>query len=211
MARAAGEARAGRASGFTLLEVIVAVFLFGSAMGLLIEAVTRSLRALSSTRDELVASELGQRTLAQVSERIARGEAVESESGRYEEPAYMRYELSVEPFTIALPEGVESDPRRPPLATIFTPTSVRADTPEPPLRRVLVRVYREDLGPESAQPLLALVSLPLPKAKGGEKKPGEEDEERDQDEDEQDQDRDGSGGGGSERPNSGSQRTPGRP
>jgi prepilin-type N-terminal cleavage/methylation domain-containing protein len=175
--------KGGRSHGFTLIEVIIAVFLFGTAMGVLIQAVSGALRQLSTTRDELVANELGQRTLAQVTERIARGEAVPSENGRYEEPDYMRYELTVEPFTVPLPEGAESDPRRAPLSTIFTPQSVRADTPEPPLRRVLLRVFREDLGPESARPLLALVALPLEKSgeKSGERDQREDGEQRDGD------------------------------
>jgi prepilin-type N-terminal cleavage/methylation domain-containing protein len=150
--------RGERSAGFTLIEVVIAVLIFGLVMGVLQEYVGTSLRRLSSARDEVVANELGKATLRDVATKIEAGEAVASETGRYENPDYMRYELTVEPYVLALPETVKKVSGEPPLSSIFEPS--RSPEDGTPLRRVVVRVYREELGPESAVPLVAVLSIP---------------------------------------------------
>jgi prepilin-type N-terminal cleavage/methylation domain-containing protein len=145
-----------RSAGFTLLEVLIAVVVFGLVMGILQEYVSESLRRLSGARDELIAGELGQTTLREVAARIERGEPVNPESGRYEKPDYMRYELTVEPYAVPLPRDVKAEQR--PLSSIFVAGS---DPSATPLRRIVLRVYREELGVESAVPLVAVVSIPV--------------------------------------------------
>ncbi|MFQ5697477.1 MAG: prepilin-type N-terminal cleavage/methylation domain-containing protein [Myxococcota bacterium] len=150
-----------RAAGFTLLEVIVAVFVLATVLGALITIMSQNLHRLGEARDALHASQLERaRAFA-----LLRGSADEAfplpgvQHGRFEAPDdEWRWERKVEATSLPLP----ADWTGPPPSSLFRAPS--AATGRAPLLRVSIRAYREDAGDDldPVPPFVLLLVNPAP-------------------------------------------------
>jgi prepilin-type N-terminal cleavage/methylation domain-containing protein len=181
-------------AGFTLVEVLVALFVFGLVFGLLQETVSESLKKMADARDEITAGERGQQTLRDFGERIARGENVANEEGDYEEPdgsRRFRYSVTIAPYQMALPADVKVN--GPPLSSIFAAPNANGAPAASRVRRIVVRVFRKELGPESALPLVSFIREKPPEDEGAD--PSEDDPNQQGQQDPQAQEQQGQGQG----------------
>ena len=88
-----------RQSGFTLLEVLIAVAILGAALTILIGSVNKNLIIASQSKNLTIASNLAQRKLTEIE--MEGFPDIRDESGEFEDTPGFRWFLSVIPFTIA--------------------------------------------------------------------------------------------------------------
>jgi type II secretory pathway pseudopilin PulG len=147
--------------GFTLLEVIVAVFVFFTVMSILITLVSQNLRRTADAREELRAARLAEGKLREILFAAEKGELPEpgTNQGTFEaapedEPV-MAFEVAVENYAIPLPRGA-------PKQVISNGSGLFAGGGDKSaVRRVLVKVFRAEGGdPEQAAPFVAFVAEP---------------------------------------------------
>lgn len=138
----------GRSRGFTLLEVIVAVFVLATVLGALITIMSQNLHRLGEARDALHGSSLA-RSHAFAVLRGAGAEAIPTpgiQHGRFEAPDdEWLWEQNVEATFLPLP----ADWTGPPPSSLFQAPGRAArggarGGGRAPLLRVSVRAYRED-------------------------------------------------------------------
>lgn len=153
-----------RRAGFTLLEVLIAVFLVTTVLSVLVGLVTDNLRALADARQELEVSQLAEARIRELYSAAVGGEPPEigSSSGFFDAPHEdMRWELEVEPYALPLPEDLEPEERVriEELSSVFAPVTAASAAAqsygaqgglETSVRRVTLRVYREDTEPQEA-------------------------------------------------------------
>jgi prepilin-type N-terminal cleavage/methylation domain-containing protein len=99
--------------GFTLLEVMVAVFVLGTVGGALLQLMQEHLWRLAEARQELDAARLAEARLREI--QVAAAEGIFPESGREEgefEPPYdyLEWELYVKRSAVELPGGGAGGP-----------------------------------------------------------------------------------------------------
>ncbi len=148
-----------RRDGFTLLEVMIAVFIVGLLYGFLLELVAGNLAALSRSRHEVEVARLAEVKVREVEGRVLSGEQLTAgvEEGAFEEPhEEFLYSVSIEPFAIPLPDGFTGQVQPSP---IFVPTAQGPAT-RPVLARIETRVFTEEDGPENAQVFSIIAVLP---------------------------------------------------
>lgn len=149
--------RSRRRAGFTLLEVLIAVFVLGTVLGSLITLVTGNLSRLSDARRELREMGLAEERIREIEAEILAGDElrVGVNVGRFGAPNDdLVWQVIVEPFRIPIPPGIEGVVPASPLFEI-------GDEPAGgELRRVEVRVFSAEDEPESAWPLVILVVEP---------------------------------------------------
>ncbi len=168
-------ARTGEA-GFTLLEVLVAFAVLAVVMGALSSIVGRSAALLSNTRMDQEASRLAEQKVRELTERAESGELPQSgvdegvfdESGQVGIPYAFRVEI--EPYVLQVPRGIPRESLQG--SGLFAPPSARGGggaANGPAIRRVEVRVYREDEEPEQANPFVVFLTEPAepPQAAAG--------------------------------------------
>ena len=149
-----------RRAGFTLLEVMVAVTVFALTMGSLITLVTQNLAQLARANLETDAAILAEQRIRELLTEVEGGEPLElgSDAGEFPEPyAMLRWELSVEPWGIPLPEA---DIERAGSSSVFQSDSDTPGAPEMSLRRVVLRMLREDEEEDLIDPFVVLVLDP---------------------------------------------------
>ena len=145
-------------AGFTLLEVLIAVFVLGTVLGSLVTLVGGNLAQLSDARGELLEMRLAEQRIRELEEEFQSGQEVTDglDSGRFEEPNDdIAWQVLIEPYRVPLPPGYEDVGAASPL--FETPES---DT-EVVLRRVEVRVFPVESEPDAARPVVILVLEPL--------------------------------------------------
>jgi prepilin-type N-terminal cleavage/methylation domain-containing protein len=145
-----------RRDGFTLLEVLIAVFVLGSVLGSLLTMVGGNLARLSDARRELLEARLAEQRIREIEAEIQSGQEVRDgvDEGRFEAPNDdLAWQVVVEPYRIPLPIGYNAAPASP----LFEMGDGDAADG---LRRVEVRVFAAERDPESARPFVILVLEP---------------------------------------------------
>ncbi|MFQ5515640.1 MAG: prepilin-type N-terminal cleavage/methylation domain-containing protein [Myxococcota bacterium] len=149
-----------RTQGCTLLEVLIAVVVFGTVMTALLVLATDSIRNLGRARLEAEAGRLAE---AWLRERLADDESEElAELGRSEgefdaHQDLFRWELSVEAWGIPLaPELAEFAG----LSRLFQDETT-LDLSEPSLRRITLRVLDAQSGEDVIDPFIVFTLAPL--------------------------------------------------
>ena len=155
--------------GFTLLEVVVACFVFCTVMAVLIQLVSQNLRRTADARDELRAARLAEGKLREVLFAAEKGELPDpgTNQGNFEgDDEDMAFEVAVETYGVPLPQGAPKQ--------VLQGSGVFVGGGKSALRRVVLKVYPASGGdPEQAAPFVAFVAEPNPAA---EPAPGEEGE-----------------------------------
>lgn len=162
--------KSGFEHGFTLLEVLIAFFVFSVTIATLTAMVSANFVRLSQARDELEASRMAEELTRELLSKAEAGELPElgvredsidpPEGAPDGAPRYV-YRLEVEPFDLPRPEGVPAESlKRSPLFS-----AGRAGANEQPgiLRRAELRVFREDGqdgGVERAEPFVVFLTEP---------------------------------------------------
>lgn len=144
-----------RSQGFTLLEVVVAVFVFGTVMTVLIQLVSQNLRRTADARDELRAARLAEGKLREILFTAEKGELPDpgTNQGNFEgDDADMAFDVAVETFGVPLPEGAPKQ--------VVQGSGVFVGGGKPAVRRVVLRVFPVDTDPERAAPFVAFVTEP---------------------------------------------------
>jgi len=85
-------------SGFTLLEVIIAVAIIGSSLAILLGAVNKNLVLASQSKNITIASFLAQRKMGEVE--VGGFPEIGNQEGVFEEHPEFRWYLSVQPYNI---------------------------------------------------------------------------------------------------------------
>jgi prepilin-type N-terminal cleavage/methylation domain-containing protein len=157
---------AGRGDGFTLLEVILAVFVFAIAMGALISMVGESLARLSRARLEANAARLAEEQLRELIAGEEAQEAIElgRDEGRFDPPNDMlRWELTVESYGIPLDEewGFLAES-----SGIFENKLSMGLGDPPSLNRATLRILLEDSQEDVVEPFVVFLVEPLESDEG---------------------------------------------
>ncbi len=145
--------------GFTLLEVLIAVFVLGTVLGSLVTLVVGNLARLSDAKSELLEMRLAEQRIRELEDEFQSGEEVTDgiDSGRFEEPnGDIEWQVLIEPYRLPLPSGYEDVAAASPLFETSEPNA------EVVLRRVEVRVFPVEGSPEDAKPVVILIPEPLP-------------------------------------------------
>lgn len=157
-----------RAAGFTLLEVLLAVFVFATVMTALIVLVTDSVRNLTRARHEAHAAALAESQLRELLLTADPDEILELgvREGTYEPPDdAVRWELSIEGFGIPLPDELAEQASS---STIFRNPDRTQDMDEPSVRHLTLRVFEGDTGRELIDPFEVFVVEPFSDLEAGE-------------------------------------------
>lgn len=88
----------GKAHGFTLLEVIIAVAIVGSTLAILLGAVNKNLVLASQSKNLSISSFLAQKKMGEIE--IEGYPEIGTEEGVFEEAPDFRWYLSVQPYNI---------------------------------------------------------------------------------------------------------------
>ncbi len=158
-----------RMRGFTLLEVMIAVFVLGITIGGLLQMVQDHLVRLADARRDLTASVEAEHRVREI--QLAARDGILPDVGRtdgiVDDHDYLQWELIVEEDS--LPRPVD-DLEGPPSSSLFAEpgalgrrTARRADpsVPQPSLLRVTVRVFQEGTeDPERVPPYVAYIVRP---------------------------------------------------
>jgi prepilin-type N-terminal cleavage/methylation domain-containing protein len=145
--------------GFTLLEVLIAVFVVAIVLGTLVTFVSQNLHRLGDARRELIAAGLARERAQSITQAGEQGELpqIGTREGRFPEPDDdLLWTESVEGVWLPLPEGWTGPP---PPSPLFASTNTRSRVPT--LYRVEVRAFPEELEPESIDPVVVCVVAPV--------------------------------------------------
>ncbi len=146
-------------AGFTLLEVLIAVFVLGTVLGSLLSLVAGNLSRLSDARGELREARLAEERIREIEAQFEAGEELRDgvDAGRFGAPDDdLAWQVVVEPYRVPVPAGAAGELAASPL---FDTGDDRA---EAAARRVEVRVFPAAAGPESTRPFVILTVEPLP-------------------------------------------------
>ena len=142
--------------GFTLLEVMIAVFVLATVVGGLVSMVQANLQRLAEVRREIAAAELARERTLEIFQKGVAGELPElgTREGRFPEPDDdLLWEQVVEP--VALPLPLDSNTSPAPSVLFERPGSSAGGVPS--LYRVAVRAFPEEVDPESVDPFVVFV------------------------------------------------------
>ena len=146
-----------RRGGFTLLEVLLAVFVLAAFVGTLLMLLTDNLRALGRARARAEIMTVAGEHMESI---LETGGALEDgiSDGSFEEPNEdLLWELEVVPYPLPLanatPEAIQS-------SSLFAEPTTNPADPQPSVRRVVLRVFREGADPDEAVPFVVFVVAP---------------------------------------------------
>ncbi len=145
-------------AGFTLLEVLIAVFVLGTVLGSLVTLVGGNLARLSEARGELLEMRLAEQRIRELEEEFQSGQELTDgvDSGLFDEPNDgIAWQVLVEPYRLPIPPGYEDVGAASPLFETREPDAKVV------LRRVEVRVFPVESEPEAAKPVVILILEPL--------------------------------------------------
>lgn len=166
-----------RRCGFTLLEVLLAVFVLATVGVFLIENSGRTLAALSLSERE---SEVSRLAAERLRELLDSGEFPDlgTTRGSFDDPWQdWIWELSVEPYAVPLPPA-QADAMRSSSIFLTTPIGSGSGRLDPSVRRVTARVHHVDEDPEAAAGLVLFAvdqGALAPSAGGTDRAPGSDD------------------------------------
>ena len=154
--------------GFTLLEVMIAVFVLGITIGGLLQMVQDHLKHLADARRDLTAAVEAEHRVRDL--QLAARDGILPDVGRtdgiVDDHDYLHWELIVEEDSLPRPVEVEG----PPPSSLFaepgalgrrTARPADPDVPQPSLLRVTVRVFQEGTeDPERVPPYVAYIVRP---------------------------------------------------
>ena len=146
--------------GFTLLEVLVATFVFAVVMGGLLTTLANATRHLATARAEVEAAQLAETIIRRIESEAQAGTLPELgiREGEFSPPSdHLAWILNVEPYALPLPEALAR--RSEPPSPLFEQPG--AFLQEPPMLRVDLRVYPVDQDPEASLPFLLLLVKPV--------------------------------------------------
>lgn len=156
--------RAGPARGFTLIEVLAAMLILALVGTALLSQVTDLTEQLRRSRDEDRAAAAGERYARELLAQLQGGGEIPepgTQTGRFEtEDEDLTWELEVEAYAVPLPGERAADRA---LSSVFTEPGGRRGEEQPSLRRLVLRVFREDLTGErveAAQPFVLFAVEP---------------------------------------------------
>ncbi len=147
--------RDGRA-GFTLLEVLLAIFVLATAMGGLITLVTQNVARLA---DAALQTRIERAAEARMRELLG-GDLLDlgTSDGAFEDDdSDLRWLLVVESYSVPLPPDYEHDPGVPGPpggSTIFAEQTPLPDASQPSIQRLELFVHHELDEPENAEPFV---------------------------------------------------------
>lgn len=147
--------------GFTLLEVLVALFMFATVVGVLVSAVSTHIARLADAKGELRTMRRAEERLRAIETDARLGAAPEfgTTSGQFDGPDDdLSWELSVEPLVLPRPEELEGV--RLAEDSIFSSEPPRRGAPgeDPRLRLIVVRVFPTEGDPEEAEEFSILLA-----------------------------------------------------
>jgi type II secretion system protein I len=149
-----------RRAGFTLIEVLVAVFVFATVVGALVSLVATNLARLGDARRELHATLLAEERMRELEAGAADGTLPDlgtSEESFAEPDDELAWQLVVEPLSLPLPPERADQPVP---SSVFAATDGRFAATPSSVRRVELRVFLAEEGPESVDPFVALLVAP---------------------------------------------------
>ena len=139
-----------------MLEVLVALVVFSTVMGALLQVVSQNVHALGSAEREVELTELARTQVRSVRAEAAAGRSPELgvTEGEFDEPwEHMRWELSVESFRFPLPEGLS----RKKLVEAEKRSQMFGEAESSPLHLVVLRVF-DEFGDEAIDPFVILTA-----------------------------------------------------
>ena len=145
-----------RRGGFTLLEVMVSIFVFAIIMGTLLTLVQQNLARLGRARLETTAARLAEERIRELQQEAGSDEFPEdgTDEGTFEPPDDgLRWVSTIEPYSIELPVDKEE---RAGSSSVFA-----LGDSEPSLRRVILRIFPEDGEEELMDPFVTFLVAPL--------------------------------------------------
>ncbi len=147
--------------GFTLLEVLIAMFVLALAIGGLITAMAQSFQKLADARQRLEQLELAEAQVRELDANAQSGALPElgHSSGTFD-PPYERWawDLVVEPWSLPLPEGYGGQGLP---SSVFQPSGTSSPV-QPSVRLVSYRVYPVDGSPDAEDPFVSLAVERVP-------------------------------------------------
>lgn len=147
-------------AGFTLLEILIATFVFAVVMGGVMKTLTGTIGSLSRAREEVEASKLAEIRIREIEEAALSGEMPQPgrSEGTFPAPSdHMAWILEVESYALPLPPELAR--RKGELASVFEQR--RKGGGSGPILRVELRVYPVDGDPDRVSPFLLLTVEPL--------------------------------------------------
>jgi len=150
-----------RREGFTLLEVLLAVAVFGLVVGSLMEYLSQNVRSLSRAREEATAVRLAEARMRELLLDIDSGAlpAFGETEGSFEEPDDdLRWILTVEPYEVLPPEGLDAKEvkRLEERSSVFAPAAIAGSSGDEPTASISIatlRVFRGDEETPLSEPL----------------------------------------------------------
>jgi prepilin-type N-terminal cleavage/methylation domain-containing protein len=154
-----------RRDGFTLLEVMVAIFVLGLVVGALLQMMQGLLARLADARHELDAARLAELRMRELQAGAAEGILPEigSTQGEFDSPYdYLRWQLLVEETAVPLPDDLAGGP---PTSSIFAlggPASGEENRSEPSLLRISLRAFPDQTrDPQRFEPYVLYLVQPV--------------------------------------------------
>ena len=154
--------------GFTLLEVIVAVFVLAIGMGALLTAVQQHIARLADAQVELRVLEIAEQQMRAIQAAAESGvlpEVGRSEAAFDEPDSDFVWELEVTRYKLPAPAGFHEDV---PLPSVFSDAPAGTGQVAGSLRLVSLRVYPAEADPERFPPLIAILADPFTHPPAGE-------------------------------------------
>jgi prepilin-type N-terminal cleavage/methylation domain-containing protein len=150
-----------RPQGFTLLEVLIAMFVLALAIGGLVTAMAQSFHKLADARDDLRQLELAEAQVRELDQSAQGGALPElgHSSGTFDPPyEQWAWDLVVEPWSLPLPEGYGGQGLP---SSVFQPPGT-ASPVQPSVRLLSYRVYPVEGSPDDVDPFVALAVEKVP-------------------------------------------------
>jgi prepilin-type N-terminal cleavage/methylation domain-containing protein len=145
-----------RREGFTLLEVVVAVFVFATVMSALIVLVSSNLRRMADARDDLRTTRLAERKLREVLFTAEQGDLPDpgTTQGTFEgEDEDLAFEVEIAPYVVPIPRDAPEK-----AASGSRMFSAGGNAGQPVLQRVVVKVFPAGQPAEAARPFVGFVA-----------------------------------------------------